>query len=324
MKKRIVTIGGGSGHFNLLSALNKLDHQITSVCPITDSGGSTGILKEEYADFGVNGFLGDAGKCLLALGNEKVTQELKYKFTQGPFVGHSLKNILFSGLIAQADYPQALEKIKLLLDISEENFVWPVSFDQTTLNVKMGEVTISGETYIDKVDRMPFWNPKKHPIKKIWLEPQVKISKQVSEAIEKADYILIAPGDLFTSILPVLLVGDMKEVFAKNQAKIILFVNLMTKRGETDGFSAFNIIEWIEKTIDKKIDLSVCNSAEISTDIKELYKSKEGKDPICLPHEIPIERKDGITSFDMLGSDQEGHVIHDPQKIEKFLKDYIK
>ena len=60
-KIRVLTIGGGSGQFALLSALRDLkDIKITSVVSMADNGGSTGRLRDEL------GILppGDVLKCI--------------------------------------------------------------------------------------------------------------------------------------------------------------------------------------------------------------------------------------------------------------------
>jgi len=124
--------------------------------------------------------------------------------------------------------------------------------------------------------------------------------------------------------LPVLLVKGVKESIQKSQAKLALFVNIMTKRGETDGFLALDIIAWIEKTLDKKLDQAIYNNSKIPEDIKKVYKAKEGKDPIVLSASEVQKNPVKYLCVDLLGSDLEKHIIHDSEKIKNFLKDYIK
>ncbi|NLF17847.1 MAG: YvcK family protein, partial [Lentisphaerae bacterium] len=94
--KRVVSIGGGSGQFVLLSGLRELpDIGITSIVSMVDSGGSTGRLRDEL------GVLppGDILKCITALAEDPQAARriLLARFQANPRLkGHNAGNLLLT------------------------------------------------------------------------------------------------------------------------------------------------------------------------------------------------------------------------------------
>jgi uncharacterized cofD-like protein len=130
---------------------------------------------------------------------------------------------------------------------------------------------IKGETNID----IPKHNPE-FKIKKIWLEPRARLNPEAVKAIKNADFVIIGPGDLYTSILPNILVAKMKEALKKSRAKKLYIVNIMTKYGETNHFQASDFVTEIEKYLGRGVLNHVLVNIE-RPDTKRLKKYREEK-----------------------------------------------
>jgi len=273
-KQNIVTIGGGSGQYVLLSALCDLRHiSITAIVSMVDSGGSTGRLRDEL------GVLppGDILKCVLALSpdRESVRKLLQTRFkSKNRLNGHSAGNLLLTFLSQYAgSFPEGVEALAEILNIKGK--VLPVTIDKATLVAELTDGShLYGETAID----LPRGN-QREKIKKAFLVPHhsdaIKIYPPVIKAIKRADFLVIGPGDLYTSIIPNLLVPGVKEALGKTKAKLVYVVNLMTKFGETDNFKVSDFVRVIEKAIGKKLDFIIVNNKKPAISIINKYKKEK-------------------------------------------------
>lgn len=268
--KKIVTIGGGSGHSQVLKGLKSLPEiQITAICPSTDSGGSTGVLQKEYEG---RGYVGDLTKCFVALcDNDHLGNALMYRYENGPLDSHSVKNLLFHSLEKTNGTDEALRLFGEICHLGRHK-VLPITKEKVELCAKLSiGNTISGETNIDNIALNPLWNPDVHQITDIYLKPSVKASSDALKAFSEADYIIISPGDLYSSVIPVLLPRGVKEAIKKSKAKIILMLNIMTKRGETDNYTGRDFIQTIEERLGKKSDYIIANNAAIPKEVLLKY-----------------------------------------------------
>ncbi len=268
--KKIVTIGGGSGHSQVLKGLKTLpDIQITGICPSTDSGGSTGVLQKEYEG---NGYVGDLTKCFVALcDDDNLAKALMFRYENGPLDSHSVKNLLFHSLEKTNGTEEALKLFGEICGLGNHR-VLPVTKEKVELCAKLSiGNTISGETNIDNIAKNPLWNPNVHQITDIFLKPAVNASREAMEAVSEADYVVICPGDLYSSVIPVLLPKGMKEAIKDSKAKIILMLNIMTKRGETDNYTALDFIRTIEAKLGRNSDYIIANNAAIPKEILLKY-----------------------------------------------------
>lgn len=272
--KRFVTIGGGTGHSQVLTALKDIPGvEITGICPSTDSGGSTGVLQRDY---GGAGYTGDLTKCVVALcDDELLAQALSYRYLNGPLHGHSVKNLLFHALVKVSTSDEALKTMWKVCGLGSHRIL-PVTNEKTQLcaSLKIGN-TVFGEENIDSIAKNPLWNPDVHSISDIYLTPKVNASALATDAVAHADYIVVCPGDLYSSIIPTLLPGGMKEAVQASNAKIILILNIMTKRGETDDYTANDFVEKIETYLGRKASFIICNSASIPNDILLKYSLEQ-------------------------------------------------
>ena len=274
--RKVVTIGGGTGSYVVLRGLKEYPLDITAVVSMFDSGGSSGVLRDEF------GVLppGDVRRCLVALSDGKRAEILRelfnYRFENGGSLkGHSFGNLLLVALRSiYGNDIEAIRKASELLDIKGK--VLPVTLDKSDLFAQLsnGE-TIKGETNID----IP-----KHDgnirIKKVYLEPEANVYQETADAIREADIIVIGPGDSYTSIIPNLLVQGVPEALAANKGKKVLVSNLMTKWGETNDLVASDIAkELLLYGGLKQFDYAICNTSKIENEVLMAYQ-KEKKFPI--------------------------------------------
>ncbi|MFH1582695.1 MAG: gluconeogenesis factor YvcK family protein [Candidatus Falkowbacteria bacterium] len=273
-KQKIVTIGGGSGQYTLLSALRDLFNiNITAIVSMVDSGGSTGRLRDEF------GVLppGDILKCVLALSPERDTARkiLQTRFkSHNRLCGHNAGNLLLTILSQHAgSFASGVEALAEVLNCQGK--VLPVTIDKATL---VAELTDGSQLYGEAAIDVPRGN-QRQKIKNAFLVPHhsdaIKVYSPVIYAIQQADYIIIGPGDLYTSIVPNFLVPGVREAINKAKAKLIYIVNIMTKFGETDNYKASNFVKIIEKNIGKPVDFVIVNNKQPSLSIINKYKKEK-------------------------------------------------
>lgn len=307
-KKKIVVIGGGTGAFTVLSGLRKHPVDLAAVVSMADDGGSTGMLREEF------GVLppGDVRRVLVALSHtdDRILSDLfNYRFSQGGLNGHSFGNIMLTALERiTGSFEGAVSEAARMLGVEGE--VLPVTLENVRLCAELEDGSIvRGETNID----IP-----KHDgtlaIKRLWLDPKASISARARNAIASADMIVIGPGDLYTSVVPNLLVRGMRSAIQKSRGKKVYVVNVMTKLGETHGFHASHFVEALERYLGKGIlHYVLLNTKRPSRDRLKYYEKEssefvEAGDMAARP--TPIYG-------DFLRS--HGFVRHDPDRLAKML-----
>lgn len=263
MNQKVVVIGGGTGSFTLLSGLKKYPADITALVNMADDGGSTGVLRDEL------GVLpsGDVRQCLVALSNaDKLREVFNYRFSEGSLEGHSLGNLFLSAVEKMTNSFE--EAVALASDILKlDGQVVPVTTTKSRLVLRQqdGEL-VKGQF---KIGNLNFLG-KKRP--EISLEPEAALTKKGAEAIEAADLIVIAPGNLYGSIAPALVVKGMKEALKSARAKIVYIVNLVTKPNQTDGFFAHDYADEIERIIGAPVlDCILYNTDEPTPALLEKY-----------------------------------------------------
>lgn len=321
-RKKVVVIGGGTGTFVVLSGIKKYNWNISVIVTMMDSGGSTGRLIDQY------GVLppGDFRQCLVALSEApSLWRKLfLYRFDRGDLKGHNFGNIFITALEKLLnDYQKVVDTASFILDTRGN--VTPVTFMPTTLCAKYedGEV-IRSEKNIDVAFH------KKNRIVEMFLDPQVKANPLAIKQIENAQYIIIGPGDIYTSIVPNLIVSGIKKAIMRSKAKIIYICNLMTKQGQTHGYTAQDHKEDIERYIGKKISHMVMNTENIPPEIIAAYEKEEEfpvRDDVVSKrnfkvHRLPLLSKKAYTKStgDALSRSL---LRHDPKKVASLLKSII-
>lgn len=270
-QKRVVTIGGGTGSFVLLSGLKKHPLHISAIVSMADDGGSTGVLRDEM------GVLppGDVRQCLAALA--RATQEVRdlfsYRFTSGDLRGHNAGNLFLSALEkTTGSFSKAVAVAGKILNVYGR--VIPVTEGDMRLLVELQNgVVLEGESKLDDDERV-----RSIGVKGVALAHPVRATKGAIEAIEKADIVVIGPGDVFGSIIPNLLVQGVREALQNTAAKICVVANVTNKKGLTDNYAAADYVAIIEKHIGAgEVDIVICNTEEPSDLVASRYEEQEGK-----------------------------------------------
>ncbi|MEI6731711.1 MAG: gluconeogenesis factor YvcK family protein, partial [archaeon] len=326
MKKRklkIVTLGGGGGHAQLLKGIKNIPNlDITALCNCSDSGGSTGILRREFKKYGINGYLGDLTKCICALSkNNKLSESMMLRLNSDTLQLHSVKNILFTSLAVKHGVMDAIKLMQETMQLDKNHRAYPVSLGRTSLKVKLkGKQTFSGETYVDTISRNRLWDPINHKITNVWLTPKISADRNALKAIKNADYIIFCPGDLFTSVIPVLLVSGIPRAIEKSKAKLIQVINITTKLGETDGYDVLDFVQEIKKRINgREPDYVVCNSGKISDSLLRRYKIREHKIAIPATESSKKILKNKLIQADVWTSTKNHYIIHDENKLTNVI-----
>lgn len=313
--KNIVVIGGGTGTFTVLSGLKKYPHlNLVAIVSMADDGGSTGVLREEF------GILppGSVRPALIALSHaEKYVADLfQFRFANGQLAGHNLGNLLITALAQKyGDFEKAIEIAGKILNIKGQ--VIPSTLDNAKLCARLEDGTIiKGETNID----IPKHNPNLK-IEKVWLEPPCKANPKALKAIKKADLIVIGPGDLFSSVIPNMLAKGLVATLKKSKAKKVYVCNMMTKLGETNGFTGLDFVDTIEKYIGQKVLNFVIFNTKKPQDYRIKKYEKEGAKFVTF-NEADIEKRGlKVISGNLLRP--KGFIRHDPKKLAKVILSLI-
>lgn len=268
---KIVVIGGGTGSFTLLRDIKRYVREITALVNMADDGGSTGQLRDELGALPP----GDVRQCLVALSDSPRVRDLfNYRFESGTLSGHAFGNIFLTALEKMTgSFAEAVEGAGEILNISGR--VLPITLDDARLVME----TDSGEVYrsesiISQVD----FNGERRPT--IRLEPSAAINPDAATAIRDADIVVIAPGNLYGSIAPALVVDGVSEALSATEARIVYVCNLVTKPGQTDGFTVSDYADEIERFMGgAQLDYVIYNNVKPSVDLLEKY-AHDGEYPV--------------------------------------------
>ncbi len=281
--KNIVVIGGGTGSFNVLSGLKDRDCSLSAVVAMTDSGGSSGRLRDEFGHLPP----GDLRQCLLALSPDDhasmlLRQLFNYRFSKGGGLdGHSFGNLFLTALTdLTGSMETAIEEMGNLLGIKGR--VLPVTLTNSNLGARLdnGKI-VMGEANLDRREVDP-----DVPIDYVFLDPAAFVHPTTAQAIEQADAIVIGPGDLYTSIIPNLLVEGVTDAIQRSKGQRIYVCNLMTKRGESDGFKASDFIREVQSYLGSRSlpEHAIMNSEPFPEKIVQRY-AREGSAPVVFDEE---------------------------------------
>ncbi len=269
---KIAVIGGGTGSFTLLSAMKDYTSQIAALVNMADDGGSTGVLRDELGALPP----GDVRQCLVALSRTPEIRDLfNYRFEEGSLKGHAFGNLFLSALEKMTgDFGKGVELASEVLNIT--GVVEPITLTNVTLAMrdKNGAET-HGEYAIAE---MSFGEEKPE----FWLEPDATPNPQAIRAIESADIVVIAPGNLYGSLAPALIVPGIGEALARTKAFTVYVCNLVTKPGQTDDYTVSDFAAEIERLAGRKfLDAVLYNTETPSDDLIEKYARDGEKSVKC-------------------------------------------
>ena len=267
--------GGGTGLPSLLGGLKKNPWlQVHAVVTMFDSGGSSGQLRDEL------GVLppGDVLKCALAMArNEREARRLLLSrlpmFEHERLRGHTGGNLLLSMMERYSgDFLAGVDGLRTLLGC--EGRVWPVTVETASICAEYGDGSHTrGEVEIDAGQTAG------NAIKRLWLEPEVRLHPATAAAIGALDAVVIGPGSFYTSLMPIFLVKGAPEAVRTVNGPIILVTNLLTEGQGMWGFTAGDAVRLMGKTIGRPVDVVLTNTARPSVETLERYLG-ENKQPL--------------------------------------------
>ena len=268
---KIVVIGGGTGNYVVLKGLKEHTPNLTAIVAMSDSGGSSGRLRDELGQLPP----GDVRQCLVALSPDShsdliLRQLFDYRFDRGMGLeGHSFGNLFLAALteIAGSTADAILEAGRML---HIKGTVLPVTLTKSDLHARLVDGTeVVGEASIDVREVKPGVQ-----IDYVHLSPKAYIYPPVASAIEEADLIVMGPGDLYTSIIPNLLVDGVSDAIKQSRARVVYICNLMTKPGESDSFKASDFVKEILEYLGSGacIDYLLLNVTPFPEKVLERYK----------------------------------------------------
>lgn len=262
--KNIVVLGGGHGSAVLLSALKDKNVNLTAILTMTDDGGSTGRLRREY---GVSA-LGDIRNCLASLSDSSQKADIfSYRFSKGKLKGHSLGNLfLAAGELLFHDLQASIDNARKALHIQAR--IYPITLDKADLVYQSDDKKIVG---MYKIANTPL-----RPKPNLFLSPPARISPAAKASIENADVVVIAPGNFYCSITPLLLTTGVKSALKKSKGPVVLVSNLVNQAIHTAGFSPLDYAHEVARLLGEEvIDKVIYNTSKISRD-----RLKPGETPL--------------------------------------------
>ena len=301
----IVAIGGGTGLSTMLRGLKKYTKNLTAIVTVSDDGGGSGMLRRDI------GMLppGDIRHCMESLANtEPVMQQLlTYRFESGTLRGQCFGNLLLAALNGvTGSFDEAVRSMGQVLAIS--GTVIPV----TTTDVRLTATFENGAYVVGESNIFGFKKQQDCRIDHVELLPaHPKALPDALDAIAAADLILLGPGSLYTSIIPNLLVDGVAEAIAASDAQKIYVCNIMTQDGETEGYTAADHLEALQRHGREGIvDLCLANNAPIPHELAARY-SEEDAELLRVDRERIAELGIALAEYPLLSA-QGGYARHDP------------
>lgn len=307
---KIVAIGGGTGLSMLLKGIKNITNNITAVVTVGDDGGSSGRLREDM------GILppGDIRNCIAALADDEdlITKLFQYRFKSGEGLeGHSFGNLFLTALCAiTGDMVRAVKESSNVLSIRGR--VLPSTLDDMKLVAEMEDGRIiHGESNI----------PEAHgKVKRLFTDPvNCKALEDVITAIKDADFIILGPGSLYTSVIPNLLIEEIAKCVSESNAKKIYVCNIMTQPGETDNYSVSDHVSALMRHANSKtiIDAVLVNDF-IPANLANKYQLA-GSYPVKV--DVENIRKLGVQIFSrkLIQDSKEGLVRHSSNRVARAL-----
>lgn len=300
LKRKVVVIGGGTGSFVTLTGLRQQpDLELTTIVTMADDGGSTGRLRVAL------GVLppGDMRQCFVALAESpgEVLEKFNQRIADGELKGHTIGNMLISSLEAMyTDIELALEALAKIIPLC--GTIIPVTKSKVDLVAYMtsGQI-IRGEDAIGSSDL--------YRLDRLALEPDAIVNPRAVAAVAEADVIVIAPGDIYTSIAPNLIVPGFTQALRESPAKFISICNLMTKAGHTDGYSVRTFARVLENYLQRPLDAIIYNTQRPTEHALAQYR-EEGEEFVTIDSDLESRFRGIMMLSDVAPIQQPGDALH--------------
>lgn len=308
---RIVVIGGGTGLSNLLRGLKEYSANITAIVTVADDGGSSGRLRREI------GVLppGDIRNCLAALADEEklLTELFQYRFRAGDGLsGHSFGNLFLTAMSeVTGDLEQAIAASSRVLAVRGQ--VLPATLSDVRLWAELADGRyIEGESSITEA---------RGSIVRIGCTPaNPPALPKALKAIQEADYIVIGPGSLYTSIIPNLLVPEIVDAIANRDVPRIYVCNIMTQEGETEGYSVSDHIRAIDRACGRCLFGAVLVQKKAPSAKALIRYAQENSNPVPLDRDVIARLGRRIVLANVLDEDEQtGLVRHNSEQLARIL-----
>ncbi|MBP1704778.1 MAG: YvcK family protein [Chloroflexi bacterium] len=294
---RVVAIGGGTGLSVLLRGLKERTANLTAIVSIADDGGSTGRLRDQLGIPAV----GDIRNCLVALAETEpaMGELLQYRFGRddGGLAGHAVGNLLISAMNAiDGDFEEAVRKMNRVLAVRGR--VVPASPQPVTLHARLRDGSeVEGQSRIMRM----------RGIDRVWLEPgDARAARDAIAAIAEADLVVLGPGSLFTSVLAVVLIPQLREAIQAAPGVRVYAANVATQAGETEGMDLADHVEALLAHLGPDmVDVVLANNR-----LEGQVHDAEGGEPVRLRWPPAARRGPALVLDDMVDPANPHH--HDP------------
>ncbi len=310
---RVVAIGGGNGLAALLSGMKSRTSNLTAVVTMADDGGSSGLLRR---DIGMPP-PGDLRNCLVALADDEaiMSKLFQYRFPDaGVLHGHSFGNLFMAALTqVTGDFELAVQESTRVLKVRGR--VLPSTLDDVVLHAQLeGGVRVTGESTITAADRLP---------RRVWLTPDApRAVPEAIAAIAQADLVVLGPGSLYTSIIPNMLIPDVRTALAESRAHVVYVCNVMTQPGETDGYSVADHVDALRRHGMRGVVTTVLiNEGPVSDEMVARYE-RQGAKPVAVDE--GRVRALGVKVVRAPVATEHGVVRHDPERLAQALLQLVK
>ena len=308
-RKKVVVIGGGHGQSAILRGIKKIEEiDITAIVTVADDGGSTGRLRRHFHIPA----MGDIRNVLISLGESEtlLATLMDYRFESSgdideDVMGHNLGNLILTAMTQSCgSFMDSITTLCKVLNVRGD--IIPATSQVITLFARMQDGTIvRGESNIPNISNR---------IREVFYEEKVSATPAAIEAILNADVVVLGIGSVYTSILPNLIIPEIKEALEKSKAKVVYYCNAMTQPGETDGYSMEDHVQAFRHH-GSDVDMVVMADDEIPDEILKRYHD-EGS--------IEVKVKENVHDYEIMKCSlldfSRDLVRHDSDKIRESLK----
>ena len=308
--KKVVIIGGGTGLSVMLRGMKHIDDiQLSAIVTVADDGGSTGRIPDSYQIPA----MGDIRHVMCAMAEEEsiFTDLMNYRFGgEGDIAGHNLGNLLLLALSqTTGSFMEAIRTFSRVLKARGK--IIPSTLEIVTLFAIMEDGTIvRGEDNIPKF---------RNHIDRVFYQRDIKATKESLEAIREADLIIYGIGSLYTSIMPNLIIDEIRNELIANPCRKVYFCNAMSQPGETDHYSLEDHVNAIlHHAYADAVDIVVTNNNTFSKEMLDKY-SAMGSAPIPIReqrHPYLVLQRDLMNMDDAL-------IRHDSQKVKAVVEEIL-
>jgi len=327
-RKKVVVIGGGTGTYTSLVGLKKYPLDISVIVSMTDSGGSNRVIRDEFGLLPTS----DLRQAMVALAGEEEGDLLRklfiYRYNQGVGISGMTFGNLFMAALTEilGSQKEAIAETCRLLHVNGN--IIPVTYDNSQLVARYDNgKQVMGEHHIDEPDL----TTGQHRIVGLEVFPRARANPEALEAIKNADLIIMGPGDLYTSLLCNLVVTGIAKAVAKSKAQKVFVLNLMTKFGQTTGFTGSDYLFELYKYLAGGViqTILVSKPFKLKGDVLKRYKEEKAEivnDDLDFSNQSPkpmIIRADLVS--DKIYEKQKGDILarslirHDPDKLAKAI-----